>query len=294
VVGLARSDASAAALTRAGATPHRGSTEDLESLRSGAAEADGVVHTAFFHAFSHASLPTRLRVILGGSPRGIANRFLRVMIDTDRRALETLAGALDAGQPLVAAFGTMALTPGRLATEDDAADPRAAGGVRGENEAVLTAAAASRGVRTSILRLPPVVHGDGDHGFAAQIITAARRHGVSGYPGDGHNRWPAVHRLDAADLFVRALEKGEAGSCLHGVAEEGVPFIDVATVIGRRLGVPVATATPQEVRARFGFIAPFIVVDNPVSSALTRARLGWEPTRVSLLEDLEHGTYITG
>jgi len=258
VVGLARSDASAAALSRAGATPHRGSTEDLESLRSGAAEADGVVHTAFFHAFSHASLPTRLRVILGGSPRGIANRFLRAMIDTDRRALETLAG-----------------------------------GVRGENEAVLTAAATSRGVRTSVLRLPPVVHGDGDHGFAAQIIAAARKHGVSGYPGDGRNRWPAVHRLDAADLFVRALEKGEAGSRLHGVAEEGVPFVDVATVIGRRLGLPAATATPQEVRARFGFIAPFIGVDNPVSSAATRARLGWEPTRVSLLDDLEHGTYLT-
>jgi nucleoside-diphosphate-sugar epimerase len=294
VVGLARSAAAAASLARAGATPHRGSVEDLDSLRSGAAGAHGAVHTAFFHEFSHASVATRLRVMLGGSPRGVVNRFLAAALAADRNAITTIGEALTGpDRALVAAFGTMALTPGRLATEDDQADPHAVGGSRGATERVVSDLAA-RGVRASVLRLPPVVHGDGDRaGFIPQMIRAARKSNVSGYVGDGRNRWPAVHRLDAARLFVQALEKGDAGAHYHAVAEEGIPVADIAAAIGRGLGVPTAGAAPDEVAKRFGFLAPFLGADNPASSALTHSRLGWEPTGPSLLDDLQHGNYFT-
>jgi len=292
VVGLARSARSAAALTAAGAVPHRGSIEDLGSLRAAAADADGAVHLAFFHAFSQASPATRLRVLAGGRPRGIGLRFLAAMVGADRRALETLGGALHGtDRPLVAAFATMALTPGRRGTEEDGPDPEAVGGPRGATEQTMHDLAA-RGVRSSVVRLPPVVHGDGDHGFLDQMVTAARKAGVVSYAGDGQNRWPAVHRLDAARLFVRALEQGEAGSTYHGVAEEGVPFLDIASALGRGLDLPVAAATPAELTARLGFLAPFVGVDNPVDSTSTRARLSWAPTGPTLLEDLEHGSYV--
>lgn len=293
VVGLARSDAAARSLTAAGAIPHAGSIEDLDSLRAAAAGADGAIHTAFFHQFSHAGLPTRLRVLLGGSPRQIVPRFLEAMLAADRNAMEAIGSSLTGpDRPLVAAFATLALTPGRLGTEDDDVDPEAVGGPRGATERIMLDLAA-RGVRTSIVRLPPIVHGDGDHGFLPQIIGAARKNKVSSYPGDGRNRWPTVHRLDAAHLFVQALEKGESGSRFHGVAEEGIPLIDLATVLGRHLDLPVAAATEKEIKDRFGFIAPFIGADSPSSSALTQARLGWEPTHRSLLDDLEHGSYFT-
>jgi nucleoside-diphosphate-sugar epimerase len=294
VIGLARSDAAAESLKAAGAIPHRGSIEDLDSVRAAAAGADGAIHTAFFHQFSHASLPTRLRVIFGGSPRKIVPRFLTTMLAADRGTIEAIGSSL-AGpdRPLVAAFGTMALTAGRVATENDEVDPTSAGGPRGGTEQTMLDLA-SRGVRTSVVRLPPVVHGDGDRGgFLPQMIKAARKHKVSSYAGDGRNLWPSVHRLDAAHLFVQALEKGEAGSRYHAVAEEGTPVIDIATVIGRRLGLPVASASPDEIKARFGFLAPFVGVDNPVTSGSTKARLGWEPTQGQLLEDLEHGNYFT-
>jgi nucleoside-diphosphate-sugar epimerase len=292
VVGLARSAAAAASLTAAGVIPHRGTIEDLDSLRAAAAGADGAVHTAFFHQFSHARLRTRLRVIAGGSPRGTVSRFLATMVDTDRRAIEAIGTSL-AGpdRPLVAAFGTLALTAGRTGTEDDEVDPDSVGGPRGANERAMTGLA-DRGVRTSIVRLPPIVHGDGDHGFLTQLVSGAREHGVADHAGDGRNRWPTVHRLDAARLFVQALEKGAAGSRFHGVAEEGIPFHDIAGAIGRRLDVPVAAATPAELRARYRYLAMFLGVDNPASSAATRARLGWEPTHRTLLDDIEHGSYV--
>jgi nucleoside-diphosphate-sugar epimerase len=293
VVGLARSAAAATSLTAAGATAHRGSTEDLESVLTGVADADGAIHTAFFHRFSHPSLGTRLRVIAGGSPRNIVPRFMAAMLDADRRVIETIGASLaGSDRPFVAAFGTMALTPGRLGTEDDEVDPGAVGGPRGAAEDIMLNLA-SRRVRTSIVRLPPVVHGDGDHGFLAQMITAARKNKVAGYAGDGRNRWPAVHRLDAAHLFAQALEKGEAGSRYHGVAEQGIPLLDIATAIGRGLDVPAGAATPEQIKARYGFLAPFIGADNPASSALTTSRLGWEPTRQSLADDLQHGAYFT-
>jgi nucleoside-diphosphate-sugar epimerase len=294
VLGLARSEAAAASLAAAGATPHRGSVEDLDSLRRGAAAAaDGAIHTAFFHEFSHASRGTRLRVVLGGSPRNIVPRFMAVMLAADRNAITTIGSALTGpDRPLVAAFGTMALSPGRLGTEEDGVDPAAAGGARGATERAMLELA-SRGVRTSIVRLPPVVHGDGDRaGFLPRMINVARKNRVSCYAGDGRNRWPSVHRLDAAHLFVQALEKGEAGARYHAVAEEGVPVRDIATAIGRRLDLPVASANAKQVAARFRFIAPFLGVDNPASSTSTRHRLDWEPTRRPLLDDLEHGTYF--
>lgn len=294
VVGLARSAAAAEALTAVGVIPHRGSIEDLDSLRTGAARADGAVHTAFFHRFTHAGLRTRLRVVLGGSPRRTASRFLAAMLEADRGAIEAIGTSLTGpDRPLVAAFGTLALAPGRVGTEDDEVDPGSVGGPRGAAERTMSDLA-SRGVRTSVVRLPPVVHGDGDHGFLPQMIEAAREHGVAAHAGDGRNRWPSVHRLDAAELFVRVLEGGEAGSRHHAVAEEGVPMVDIATAIGERLAVPVAAATPAQITARYGFLAPFMGVDNPVSSELTRTRTGWAPTRLSLLDDLRGGSYVPG
>jgi nucleoside-diphosphate-sugar epimerase len=294
VLGLARSQAAAAKLTAAGAVPHRGSVEDLDSLRRGAAAADGAIHTAFFHEFSHASPGTRLRVLAGGSPRRIVPRFLAAMLAADRNAITTIGAALRGpDRPLVAAFGTMALTPGQVGTEEDDVDPAAVGGPRGATEQAM-ADLARDGVRTGIVRLPPVVHGDGDRaGFVPWMIKVARKNGVSWYPGDGANRWPAVHRLDAAHLFVRALEKGEAGARYHAVAEEGIPVRDIATVIGQRLGLPVASATERQVTSKFGFLAPFLPVDNPASSAATRRSLDWEPGQVGLLGDLQHGSYFT-
>jgi nucleoside-diphosphate-sugar epimerase len=293
IIGLARSEAAAESLKAAGATPHRGSIEDLDSVRAGAAGADGAIHTAYFHQFSHASLQTRLRVIFGGTPRKLVPRFVGSMLAADSGTIEAIGSSLVGPErPLVAAFATMALTPGRLATENDDVDPTSAGGPRGANERIMFDLA-SKGVRASVVRLPPVVHDDGDQGgFVPQMIKAARKHKVSSYAGDGSNLWPAVHRLDAAHLFVQALEKGDAGSRYHGVAEEGIPVVDIATVIGRRLGLPVAAATPEEVKARFGFLAPFVGVDNPATGASTKARLGWEPTHGQLLDDLEHGTYF--
>jgi nucleoside-diphosphate-sugar epimerase len=293
VTGLARSDASAKKLTAVGARVHRGGIEDLECLRRGAATADGVIHTAFFHEITHMGLGTRLRVMLGGSPGGIISRFLSATVGADRRALETLGQAL-AGpdRPLVAAFGTLAMKPGRLATEDDAYDPNSVGAPRGGSEDAMLALA-SRGVRASIIRLPPVVHGDGDRaGFAPRLIETARKKGVAAYVGDGRNRWPAVHRLDAARLFRLALEKGVAGSRYHAVADEGVPFREIAEVFGRRLNVPVASKSPEEAAKLFSWLAPFVPVDNPASSKLTQERLGWKPTHAGLMADIDGGSYF--
>ncbi len=259
VVGLARSAAAAQALVAKGAEAHRGNIQDLASLRRGAASADGVIHTAFFHEFSHASVATRFRVLFGGSPGGIVARMVGAAVETDRRAIETCGAAL-AGpdRPLVVAFATMALTPGRLATEENRPDPHAVGGPRGASETVMLALAA-RGVRASMIRLPPVVHGDGDRaGFLPRLIGVARKKGVSSYVGDGLNRWPAVHRLDAAHLSRLALEKGEAGARYHGVAEEGVPVRDIAGVIGQHLRVPVGSRSPKEAAGLFSWLAPFL------------------------------------
>src|SRR5580658_6736997 len=218
VIGMARSDAGAKSLTAAGAQVHRGDLDDLESLRYGAAAADGVIHTAFIHNISHASVSTRFQIVLGGFRRGIPSSFMARVIETDKRAIDALAGS---DRPLVVTSGTMGLTPGRLATEEDRHDPEQSARAPSEDAALALVA---RGVQALVVRLAPSVHGDGDHGFVPHLIEIARKKGVSAYVGDGLNRWPAVHRFDAARLFRLALEKGSAGAKYHGVAEEGVPF----------------------------------------------------------------------
>jgi nucleoside-diphosphate-sugar epimerase len=278
VIGLARSDASAAALTAAGAEVQRGTIDDLDILRSAAAASDGVIHLAFKHdiAFS------------GG---------FEAAADADRRAVETFGDALaGSGRPLVIASGTLGLTPGRVATERDGQGPAPADYGRGpqlrRETALLTVSLAARDVRSSVLRLPPTVHGDGDHGFMATIVGIARDTGVSGYIGDGFNRWPAVHRLDAAHLFRLAVEQAPAGSTLHAIADEGVPIRAIAEVIGRHLDVPVAAIAAEDVAAHFTWLASFLALDSPASSTLTRELLGWQPTQPGLIEDLEKGHYF--
>ncbi len=267
VLGLARSDAAAASIAAAGADVHRGSLEDLESLRSGAVAADGVIHTAFIHDFSNYAPAA----------------------ETDKRAIETLGAALTSSErPFVVTSGTLLLQrQGPLATEQDAPIPSFP---RKSEQA--TVAMASRGVRVSVLRLPPSVHGDGDHGFVPAVIKLAREKGVSPYVGDGLNRWPAVHRLDAAHLYRLVLEKGSAGASYHAIGDEGVPFQAIAGVIGRRLHVPVVSKSSEQAAHHFGWLARFVGVDCPASSKLTEEKLEWQPKQPGILADLERGTYF--
>ncbi len=279
VTGLARSDASAAALIAAGAQVQRGTLDDLDSLRSAAAASDGVIHLAFKHD-----------IAFTGDFQGAAA--------ADRRAVETFAEALaGSDRPFVIASGVLGLAPGRVLTERDGQVPDQAGSPRSGPEtrlatAQLTASLAERGVRSSVLRLPPTVHGDGDNGFLARIVGIARDKGESGYLGDGSNRWPAVHRLDAAQLFRLALEQAPAGCTLHAVADEGVPIRSVAEVIGRQLDLPVAAVPAERAGEHFTWLAGFLGLDSPASSALTRELLGWQPTQPGLVDDLEKGHYF--
>ena len=267
VHGLARSDAGARSLIDAGAQVHRGDLEDLESLRSGAAVADGVIHMGFIHDFS---------------------RFKEVC-EVDRHAIEALGAALaGSGRPLIVTSGTgVAHTPGRLTTEEDAPNspiPRVA-----SEEATVSVAA--RGMRVSVVRLPQV-HDPVKQGLITYMIALAREKGVSAYVGDGLNRWPAAHRLDTARLYRLALEKdagkGAGIARYHAVAEEGVPVKKIAEAIGRGLKVPVVSKSPEEAGGHFGWLGLFAGADMPASSALTQERLEWRPTGVGLLEDLEH------
>jgi nucleoside-diphosphate-sugar epimerase len=280
VLGLARSDAAAEFLIAAGAQVQRGDLTDLESLRSGATTSDGVIHLAFRHD-----------IAFSGDFQGAVN--------ADRLAIETFGEVLaGSDRRFVIASGTGGLVPGRVATErdrrgpDSAAAPQIGGAEARLANAWMTLALASRGVRSSVLRLPPTVHGAGDHGFLATLVGIARAKGVSGYIGDGSNRWPAVHRLDAAHLFRLALETAPAGSTLHAVADKGVPIRDIAEVIGRHLSLPVAAISPQDAAEHFGWLAGFLAADSPASSALTRELLGWQPTHPGLIEDLEEGHYF--
>lgn len=293
VIGLARNAKAAHALSAAGAMAHWGSLDDPASLRAGAAMADGAAHLAFIHGFSGMTLRQRLWVIFGGFPAGIAARFGRLITETDRRAIDALGAAFEqSGRPLVVTFGTMGLTPSGRMSERDLPDQRSPGAARAASEDIVLAWAA-RGVRAMIVRLPPSVHGDGDTGFVPQLIRTARKKGFSAFVGDGANRWPAVHRHDAARLFRLALEKGEAGARYHAVAEEGIPFRDIATLIGKRLGVPVTGKTPAQAGRLFSWLAPFIAADNPASSDETRKRLGWQPREPDLLADLDRPSYFS-
>ena len=264
VLALARSDASALAAEAAGADPLRGALPDLDVLRAGVARADGVIHLAFDHDFS--------------APGSLAKA-----VAEESAALETLGEELaGSDRPFVTVSGTPPV-PGRVSTE---ADPLPTDGPVGGRSRAVTAilGLASRGVRSTAVRMPRTVHNQGTGGFAGLLTDSARRTGVAGYPGDGAQRWPAVHALDAAVLFRLALEQAEAGTSWHAVADEGDRVRDIAAVIGRRLGLPVASV-PVET---FGPFGPIFANDQPSSSAHTRQALGWEPKHPSLLEDLEN------
>ncbi len=280
VTGLARSDAAAARLQALGAAARRGSLQDLDCLAAGAEGSDGVIHMAF----------SADRTDPGARARH------------DVEAIGALGGALTgSGRPLVVTSGTLVMPAGRISAETDAPDESSIGAHRipGERAAL---AFAERGVRVSIVRLAPTVHGPGDHGFVPAFVAAARKTGVSAYIGDGGNRWPAVHRLDAASLYRLAFENAPAGTALHGAAEGGVTLKSIADQIGRQLGVPSESLTIDEAREHFEhasepfgstFLAAILAADAPVSSDLTRALLSWEPTHDTLLEDLQYGDYIT-
>ncbi len=274
VLGLARSDSSAAKLSAAGAEVLRGHLDDLDGIGQAAAAADGVIHLAFKH-----------EAMRSGDFVGAAA--------TDLRVVETIGAALEgSGRPFVSTSGTLILTmagvAGRLGTEQDVADA----GPRADSENTMIAFA-DRGVRSSVVRLPPLVHSSLDHhGFGPTLIAIAREEGVSGYVGDGSNRWPAVHTLDAARAYRLALEAAPAGSRLHAVADQGVPFRDIAGVIGRQLGVPTASVSPEEAGDHFSFLGGLVSLDNPTSSDYTKQLLGWEPVHPGLIEDLGEGHYF--
>jgi nucleoside-diphosphate-sugar epimerase len=273
VVGLARSDASAAALEAAGAEVRSGDLDDVAGLAAAAAAADGVIHLAFKH-----------ETMRSGDMESAAA--------ADGLAIEAFGDALaGSGKPLVVTSGTALLAlagiEGRQGTEEDAFE--GPGRIASENAAV---ALSERGVRSSVVRLPPTVHSSLDkHGFVPALIGIARERGAA-YLGDGANRWPAVHTLDAARLYRLALEQAEPGSRLHAVADDGVPFREIATAIGLGLDLPVRAIEPEDAPTHFDYMAPFVGIDNPTSSGLTRDRLGWQPTRPGLIADLEEGHYF--
>ncbi|UFH57072.1 SDR family oxidoreductase [Spirosoma sp. KNUC1025] len=266
VVGLARSEKSAQSLTQAGAEVLRGSLEDLDSLKEGAADADGVIHTAFIHDFSNYVAAS----------------------ETDKRAIEAMGSVLAGSKrPIVVTGGILGLrTDGNFSTEDDPAPASA----RASEAAAM--ALAEAGVHASVIRLAPSVHDIGDYGFVPFIINMARKKGVSAYVGDGSNRWPAVHRLDAAHLFRLALEKGAIGARYNGIADEGIPVREIAEVIGGHLNVPVVSMPPEEAANHFEWMSRFIGFDSPATSTKTRAQLAWEPTHPGLLADLAMGHYF--
>ncbi len=269
VLGLARSTGRADELTRQGASAHAGDLSDADSLMAGAQACDGVIHTAFVHDFSR----------------------YREAGEIDRRAVEAMTQAYEgSSRPLVITSGTSIVAPGALATENQPARGDSPSGVRAPSEHAL-ADAAQRGVRGIVVRLPSTVHGKGDHGFVPALVEIARRTGVSAYINDGANRWPAVHRVDAARLFRLALENGAAGT-LHGAAEAGIPMRDIAATIGRGLGVDVRSVSAEDASTHFDWLARFVAIDNPTSSSITRNMLNWQPKEPGLLADMRDGGYF--
>jgi nucleoside-diphosphate-sugar epimerase len=268
VLGLARSEAGAKALVAAGAEVHRGTLEDPQSLRSGAAMSDGVIHTAFVHDFSK----------------------FKENCTIDKRAIETLGSALEGSdRHLVVTSGLALLAQGRLATEEDPPVPTSDSYPRASE--VTADSLAERGVRTSVVRLPQV-HDTVKQGLVTYSIALAREKGVSAYLGDGHHRWAAVHVSDAARLYRLAFEKQEAGARYHAVAEEGVSAREIAEAIGRGLKVPVVSKSSEEAAAHFGWLGMFAGLDLVASSALTQQRLGWRPTGPGMIADLEQMRYF--
>lgn len=272
VEGLARSDASADAVAASGARVRRGSLDDLDSLRAGAAASDAVIHLAFKHDFSD----------FAGAGR------------TERAAVEAIGDTLaGSDRPFLFAAGVAGLAPGRVATELDVSPMTGPDAPRGGAEQ-FAFEYVDRGVHAVSLRFAPSVHGEGDHGFLARLVEIAKEQGVAGYVGDGANRWPAVHRQDVASMVALALEHAPAGAVVHGVAEAGLPTREIAEGIGRALGVPTASIAADRVDEHFGWIGRFFALDIPASSAITQELLGWTPTHATLADDLEAGCYTRG
>jgi nucleoside-diphosphate-sugar epimerase len=270
VVGLARSELSARSLEAKGASVQRGDLDDLESLHAGAASADAVVHLANKHDFANPAVSNL----------------------AERNAVQTLGDALvGSGRPFLVAAGVAGLVAGRPATENDANPSHGLESPRGGSEN-LALEYAGRGVRAVGIRFAPTVHGRGDHGFVSMLVDVARSTGISGFVGDGGNRWPAVHRSDAARLVRLALDSAEPGSVLHAVGEEGVPTRTIAEAIGRGLDLPVTSIPAEQAARHFGWIGGFFGADLPASSAITRQRLGWAPSGPTLADDLANGAYF--
>jgi len=267
VVGLARSDASAKLLESLGVEVLRGSLDDLDSIKHGAANSDGVIHCAFVHNFAD-----------------YANS-----VKKDQLAIQTIGAALEGtNRPFIISSGILGVSVNRIATEQDQANSEMLPRALAEE---ITVSFSSKDVRSSVIRLPPSVHGKGDHGFIPMLTAIAREKGVSAYFGDGLNRWPAVHRLDVAQLYRLALEKGTAGAIYHGIADEGIPFRDIAEVIGKHLNVPVVSKPIAEANDHFGWIGRVVPYDSPASSKHTQHELGWQPTQISLLSDVEQNYF---
>lgn len=267
VIGLARSQASADVIAGLGAEVLRGDLDDLDGLRAGAAASEGVIHLGYNHDFSR----------MGEAAR------------TDLAAITAMSEVLEGtGHPLLIASGVVGIAQGRPGTEQDIPDPSSHPRVA---NAAATLALADRGIRSIVARFAPTVHGPGDHGFVSVLTGIARDKGVAAYVGDGTNRWPAVHRLDAADLLRRAIEQAPAGSVLHAVAEEGIATREIAEAIGRSLGVPAASLDPTDAAEHFGWIGMFFAADLPASNARTRELFDWTPVQQGLIADLDAGYY---
>lgn len=270
VLGLVRTEEAAARLVATGARAQIGTLEDHDGLKKGAASADAVIHTAFRHDFTSFAANCEL----------------------DRDAIEAIGSVLEGtDKPLLVTSGCAVVPSGPLRLESDPAVPYSPNYPRVSEATAL--ALAARGVKASVVRLPPSVHGDGDHAFVPLMINIAREKGMAVYIGEGLNRWPAVHRLDAARVFRLAIERGAEDGPFHAVDEQGIPFKEITTLIGRRLGVPVISKAPEEAAEHFGWFAPFAGIDAAVSTERTRQLLGWKPEQPGLLADLENGTYFS-
>ncbi|MFD1888166.1 SDR family oxidoreductase [Paenibacillus wenxiniae] len=293
VRGLVRSSEAATALRRQGVEAIQGSIEHTAILRQAGQQMDGVVHTAFFHSFAHAGWRAKLRIMFGGHFKHAPVRFMKAAVQTDQHVIETMGNLLSSsGGSLVIAMPTMTMTAGRLALEEHAADVQSVGGPRAASEHTALAMA-QRGVHASIVRLPPIVYGEGDRGgLLPSLIQSARKAGKSAYIDDGSNRWASIHRLDAARVFRLALEKGNGSSRFHAVADEGIAFRKIAGYIGDSLQLPTESLTTEQGNAHFSWLSSFAATDNPVSADATMKSLNWRPEQPSLQDEWAKGYYI--